>query len=188
MNERAYDVHQFLGEAYEALGRPDAAVGEYAFAALLNPSSVTPLVSAADLHLKRGDIAGARKRLDEATRVQEQSYHVQFLAGRIYEREGRLPDALGAYERAVSLNGATPQARARLAALAARLGRYDLAERHLRVLLQIGYQPSRTYLGLGRVAQMQGRAADAAAHYREALRLEPGLPVALEGLRSLGIQ
>ena len=95
MNERAYDVHQFLGEAYEAVGRADAALGEYAYAALLNPSSVTPLISAADLQLKRGDVAGARKRLDEAARVQEQSYHVQFLAGRIYEREGRLPEALG---------------------------------------------------------------------------------------------
>ncbi len=84
--------------------------------------------------------------------------------------------------------GTTPQARARLAALAARLQRYELSERHLRVLLEMNYQPARTYLGLGRVAQMQGRAADAAANYREALRLEPGLPMALEGLRSLGIQ
>jgi tetratricopeptide (TPR) repeat protein len=188
MNERAFDLHQFLGEAYEATGRIDEALGEFAYAALLNPTSLTPLISAADVHLKRGDIAAARKRLADAARVQEQSYHVQFLTGRIDEREGRLPGALAAYERAVALNGATPQARARLAALAARLSRWDLSERHLRVLLQMGYQPSRTYLGLGRVAQMQGRAADAAVNYREALRLEPGLPMAIEGLRSLGIQ
>lgn len=188
INERAFDLHQFLGEAYEATGRPDEALGEFAYAALLNPTSVTPLVSAADVHLKRGDVTGARKQLELATKVHEQSYHVQFLAGRIYEREGRLPEALAAYERAVSLNSATPQARARLAALAARLSRFDLSERHLRVLLEMGYQPSRTYLGLGRVAQMQGRAAEAAAHYREALRLEPGMSMAIEGLRSLGIQ
>ena len=188
INERAFDLHQFLGEAYEGIGSPEQALGEYAYAALLNPSSLTPLISAADVHLKLGDVPGARKKLDAAAKVQEQSYHVQFLAGRILEREGKLAEALACYERAVTLNAATPQARARLAALAARLQRFELSERHLRVLLEMGYQPSRTYLGLGRVAQMQGRAADAAANYREALRLEPGLPPALEGLRSLGIQ
>jgi cytochrome c-type biogenesis protein CcmH/NrfG len=52
----------------------------------------------------------------------------------------------------------------------------------------MGYQPSRTHFALGRIAQLQGRGADAALHYREALRLEPGLPMALEALRSLGVK
>jgi Tfp pilus assembly protein PilF len=188
MNDKAYDVHQFLGEAYERLGRMEKALGEYEYGALLNPGSVTPLVSAAEVHIKRGDLVNARKRLDDAVKVQERSYDVQALAGRILEQEGRLPEALAAYERAAAVNGANPRARARIAAIASRLGRWDVAERELRRLLEMGYQPSRTYFALGEVAQRQGRNAEAEANYRESLRLEPGLPMAVDGLRSLGIR
>lgn len=188
MNDKAYDLHQFLGEAYERLGRPEQALGEYAYAAILNPASVMPLVSAADVHLKRGDLASARKQLAEALNVQEDSYDVQALSGRILQREGRLAEALEAYERAVAINGANPHARAQIAAIATQIKRWDVAERHLQKLLEIGYQPSRTHIGLGQVAQLQGRKADAEANYREALRLEPGLPMAIEGLKSLGIR
>ena len=72
--------------------------------------------------------------------------------------------------------------------IATRIGRWDLAERHLRRLLAAGYQPARTHFALGRVAQAQGRRADAETHYREALRLEPGLAMAVDGLRSLGVR
>ncbi|HJR61099.1 MAG TPA: sulfatase-like hydrolase/transferase [Vicinamibacterales bacterium] len=188
MNDKAYDLHQFLGEAYERLGRPEQALGEYAYAAILNPVSVIPLVSAAEVHLKRGNLANARTQLADALKVQEDSYDVQALSGRILEREGRLPEALEAYERAVAINGANPRARAQIAAIATRIKRWDVAERHLQKLLEIGYQPSRTHIGLGQVAQLQGRNAEAAANYREALRLEPGLPMAIEGLKSLGIR
>ncbi len=188
MNDQAHDAHQFLGEAYERIGRMDAALGEYAYAALLNPGSVTPLVAAAEVHLKLGETARARKRLDDASKVQQGSYEVQLLAGRILESEGRLPEALEAFERAVAANGANPRARAQTAAVAARIRRWDVAERELRILLEIGYQPARSYFALGQVAQLQGRNEDAAANYREALRLEPGLPMALGGLRSLGLK
>jgi arylsulfatase A-like enzyme len=188
INDRAYDVHQFLGEAYERLGRPDEALGEYAYAAILNPKAIIPLVAAAEMHLKRGAIDKARQQLAAASNVNAQSYEVLVLSGRILEQEQRPPDALAAYEQAVERNPANPRARTRIVAIATQLGRWDVAERHLRRLLEMGYQPSRTHFALGRVAQVQGRAADAAAHYREALLLEPGLPMALEGLRSLGIR
>jgi hypothetical protein len=38
---------------------------------------------------------------------------------------------------------------------------------------------------LGGLAQMQGQRDRAAQHYREALRLEPGLTMAAEALRQL---
>lgn len=185
LNGRAYDAHQFLGEAYEKVGQVEAAMGEYAYAALLNPGSVTPLAAAAELHINRGDLASARKRLDEAMKVQPDSHDVHFLRGKLLEREGRLPEAVAAFETAVTINGANPRARVQIAAVASRLGRWQTAEAQLQRLLEMNYQPARTYFALGQMAQRQGRTADAAAKYREALRLEPGLPMALEGLRSL---
>lgn len=185
MNDRAYDVHQFLGEAYERLGRPDEALGEYEYAAVLNPEAVTPLVAAAEVHLKRGDLADAGKRLDDAVRVEPEAYEVLLLTGRIRARERRPQEALAAFEKAVERNPANPRGRTQLVGLATQVGRWDLAEAHLRELLEMGYQPSRTQFALGQVAQMQGRTAEAAERYREALRLEPGLKMAEEALRAL---
>jgi Flp pilus assembly protein TadD len=50
----------------------------------------------------------------------------------------------------------------------------------------MAYQPSRTHFGLGRIAEMRGRKDDAVRHYRTALDLEPGLPMARESLKRLG--
>ena len=188
INDRAYDLHQFLGEAYERVGRPEEALGEYEYAALLNPQAVTPVVAAAEVHLKRGDLAKARQKLDAAAALAPKAYEVLVLRGRILQREQRLDEALAAYEEAASVNASNPRARTEIVAVATRIGRWDLAERHLRRLLEIGYQPARTHYALGRVAQAQGKNAEAATHYREALNLEPGLPMAIEGLRSLGVR
>jgi arylsulfatase A-like enzyme/Tfp pilus assembly protein PilF len=188
MNERAYDVHLFLGEAYERLGRPQEALGEYEYASMLNPEAVVPIVSAAEVELKRGDLRSARRRLDDAMKVDATSLHVLMLTARVLEHEGRSAEAIAALEKAVDHHTANPRARTQLVAIAMQTRRWDVAERHLRHLLEMGYQPSRTYLALGRVTQMQGRTADAIANYREALRLEPGLRMAEEGLRSLGIR
>jgi arylsulfatase A-like enzyme/DNA-binding SARP family transcriptional activator len=188
MNDRAYDLHLFLGEAYERLNQPRPALGEYEYAAMLNRESVLPVVSAAEVHLKAGDLRGARKKLEEATKIEPAALDVLLLTGRILDREGRGAEALAAFEKAAAANGANPRGHTQLVSVAMRLQRWDLAEQHLRKLLDMGYQPSRTYLALGRVAQVRGRNADAIANYREALRLEPGLQPAEAGLRSLGIR
>ena len=185
INERAYDLHLFLGEAYERLGRPEPALGEYEYAALLNPRSVIPLVAAAQLHLRRGDVASARERHRRAVTVQPQAYEVLLLSARILEMDAKPHEALTTYERAVTRNPANPRARIEIVRVATQFGRWDVADRHLRQLLEMSYQPARTYFALGRVAQAQGRTADAASNYREALRLDPSLVMAQEGLRSL---
>jgi tetratricopeptide (TPR) repeat protein len=185
MNDRAYDVHQFLGEAYERLGRLDEALGEYGYAAVLNPEAVTPIIAAAEVHMKRGDLANARKRLAETARIEPDAYEVLMLRGNILMRERRPDEALAAFEKAVERNPANPRARAQAAGIAVQVRRWDRAEHHLRTLLEMRYQPSRTYFALGQVAQMQGRTAEASERYREALRLEPGLKMAQEALRTL---
>ena len=188
LNPRAYDVHQFLGEAYERTRRPAEALGEYEYAAILNPASVLPLIAIAEVHMKSGDIVRARAGLDKARKVEARSYDVHTLEGKILEREGRFSEALASYEAAAALNPVNPRAHAQLATVAARLGRFDVAERRFKTLLAMGYQPARTHFALGQMAHIQGRTAEAAVFYREALRLQPGMPMAIEGLRRLGVQ
>lgn len=186
-NERAYDLHELLGDAYRGLGRLDAALGEYEYAALLNPNAAGPRLSIAELQIERGDLAKAREQIDAAAAITPQSFDVAFVTGRVLEAEGRGDEALAAYQRAVTLNPANPRPRRQLATLASRMNRLDIAEREFRAMIAMGYQPSRAYVALGGIAQIQGRRDEAIAHYREALRLEPGLPIAVEALRRLGV-
>lgn len=187
-NERAYDLHELLGDAYRQLGRIDEAIGEYEYAALLNPIVPGPHLSIAEVHLERGAPDRARAALEEATRRAPASFDVAMVTGRVLEAEGRLADAMAVYEKAVAANGANPRPRRLLADAALKAGQHGLAETQYAALLAMGYQPSRTNVVLGRLAEMRGAPAEAAARYREALRLEPGLPVALDALRRLSGQ
>ena len=185
-NERAYDLHEFLGDAYRAQGKLDAALGEYEYAALLNPATAGPPLSIAELHLERGDAAAARAAVDAASKIAPASFDVALVTGRVLEAEGTFIDAIEAYEQAIARNGANPRPRLLLARLASRINRLDIAEAQFRALLAMEYQPSRTHVALGGIAQIRGLRDQAIGHYREALRLEPGLPIAMEGLRRLG--
>jgi tetratricopeptide (TPR) repeat protein len=185
INDRAYDLHQLLGEAYERMGRPVEALGEYEMAALLNPAAAAPHLSAAELLLATGKLADARGRVDAATKVDPSSFDVALVTGRVLEAEGRGADAVAAYERAIAINPANPRARMLLVGAASRVNRLDLAEQQLLQLITMGYQPSRSHFALGQIAQSRGQIDTAERHYREALRLEPGLPMAAEALRRL---
>ena len=184
-NDRAYDLHALLAEAYERQKKLPQALAEYEVAALLNPSSVTPLVAAADIRMALGDLGGARRAVDRAAAIEAETFDVAFIRGRLLEAEGKPADAMTAYEKAITLNGSNPRARRQLSMLAARIGRLDVSEAQLRALLAMNYQPSRTHVALGQLAERRGAPAQAAQHYRDALRLEPGLPMAAEALRRL---
>jgi choline-sulfatase len=185
INERAPDVHQLLGEVYQRQGKLTEALGAFEASAVLSPSAAGPLLSAAEVHLQRKELSRARARLDEAARVDPGSFDVAFVQGRLAEAEGRLADALTAYQRAAALNPANPRPRVSILTLGPAVKRFDASEAAGRELLAMGYQPSRTHFALGRVSEMQGRIAEAAAHYRQALALEPGLAMAEQRLRQL---
>ncbi len=185
INERAYDVHLLLGDAYRAKGAHEQALGEYDAAALLNPTIAAPHVSAADAHVARGEFDRALARLETAARQEPHSADVASLRGRIYERTGRTAEAFAEYQRAAMLNPSDVPARARLVNVAMALRRYDVAEPQLRVLLKHKHQPARTHFALGIIAESRGDLKTAASEYRTALALEPTHKQAAEALARL---
>lgn len=185
INDRAYDLHQLLGEAYQRQGRLREALGEFEMAALLNPAVASPHLSAAEVLIAAGDVDEARRRLGQAMALDPGSFDVALVSGLVLEAERRPAEAADAYARAIAVNPANPRPRMRLIGVASELKRFDVAEREARTLLARNYRPSRMHLTLGGLAQLQGRTAEAAQHYREALRLEPGLTMAAEALRQL---
>jgi arylsulfatase A-like enzyme/Tfp pilus assembly protein PilF len=188
INERSYELHLFLGDAYEAKGQHERALGEYAAAAVLNAHSSAPALSQARVFLAQGDVARARQKVEDAARMEPASGEVATMRGRIFEQEGQGTQALAAYETAIRANGSDTQARASVASLAMRMGRPDTARPQFEALLAMGYRPSRMHFGLAQVAEAKGDTTGAIAEYRKALQFEPGLNEAKSALARLGVR
>jgi len=186
LNERAYDAHVLLGSVWQQKGDLERAIGEFDAAALLNPVMAAPHVLAADAYLADAQLQRAMDRADRAAALEPDSGEVASLRGRIFERAGRGNEALAQYQRAIALNPSDTPARGRLVGVAMNLGRHDIAEPQLRMLLKLKYQPARTHFALGKLAEARGDRAGAAMEYRRALALEPGLQPAKQALSALG--
>jgi arylsulfatase A-like enzyme/Tfp pilus assembly protein PilF len=188
INDRSYELHLFLGDAYAAKREYETALGEYDAAALLNPNSGAPLVSQARVYLAMGDVSRAQQKIDRAAPLEPGSSEAALVRGSVLEQQGRGADALAQYEVAVRANGSDAQARASLASLAMRMRQYDAAKPQFEKLLEMGYRPSRMHFGLAQIAEAQGDARKAVSEYRLALQSEPGLAEAKAALARLGAQ
>ncbi|HEX3703289.1 MAG TPA: sulfatase-like hydrolase/transferase [Vicinamibacterales bacterium] len=184
-NTRSYELHLALGDAYLGTKKYQRAEDEYAAASLLNPTAAAPVVAAARSRLERGDVPGARQRAADAERLEPGSGEIAFLRGLIAEQLGLTAEALQEYEAALEANGSDASARARAAAAALQLGRIQEAREQFTMLLRLGYRPSRMHFGLGQAAQAEGDLKQAAAQYRESLRLEPAFAPARAALAAV---
>ena len=182
INERAYDVHLLLGDAWRQHGQHERALGEYDAAAVLNPGIAAPHVLAADLYLDRGMFKEALDRLQMAERLEPGSSETASLRGRVHERSGRREEALAEYQRAVAINPSDITAKTRLVSLAMNLKRFDVAEPQLRILLALKHQPGRTHYALGFIAEAKGDDDTAAAEYQRAIAADPALQQARDAL------
>jgi Tfp pilus assembly protein PilF len=186
IDDRSYEVHLFLGDAYTATRQFDNALAEYGAARLLNPRSAAPLVSSARTYLAQGDTTRALQQTELAAGIEPGSGDILVVRGQIHERAGRTSEAIADYTAAVRANGSDPQARARLASLAMRTRQFEIARPQFESLLRMGYRPSRMHFGLAQIAEAAGETARAIAEYREAVRLEPSFADAKAALAKLG--
>lgn len=185
VNERSYELHLFLGDAYVAKREFERALGEYAASGALNPHSAAPAVSAARAYLTEGDTRRALQKASEAARLEPGSPDVPFVRGMIYESQGQSRQALAEYTAAVLANESDPQGRVHLASLAMRLREFDEAEPQFEALLRMGYRPSRMHFGLAQIAEAKGDVKRASAEYRETVKLEPSFEPARTALARL---
>jgi choline-sulfatase len=185
INPKAFDLHLFLGDAYLQAGDTESALGEYAAAAVLYPNAAAPHLSSARALLTAGRADAALKKVEDAARVEPLSHEVPLARGLVYRAKGDLTRAQAELTRAVELNGRDPRARAPLADVSLRNGDLKTAKEQFEVLKEMEYQPARSEFGLGRVAELEGRKADAIRHYSAALKLDRSLNDAREGLERL---
>ncbi len=187
-NDRSYEVHLALGDAYVNTRQYRDALDEYAAAHLLNPGTSEPLVASARAHLALNAADAAARDIADAERIEPASDETLLVRGMIREQRGDTAGALEDYAAAAAANASNTQARARLGGLALQAAQYDKARAQFEALLRLNYRPSRMHYGLGQVAQAQGNTSGAIAEYRLALRLEPTFAEARTALHQLGVQ
>jgi tetratricopeptide (TPR) repeat protein len=187
-NDRSYELHLFLGDADYSLKQYRQALDEYTAARLVNPSTAEPILAQARTHLAVGDAAAAARDAADAARLEPGSDETLLVGGMVLEQRGQTAEAIDGYARAVAANPSNTQARARLAALAMRLGMYDRAGEQFDALLRLKYRPARMHFGLGQIAQAKGDVAKAAAEYRIAIRMEPTFAEAKAALERIRVR
>lgn len=100
------EAHTFLGWTYSYMSRTDDAIAECHRAIEVDPDFGNPYNDIGAYLVEQGNIYGAIPWLKRATTARRyQSYcYPHFNLGRVYERLGRLVEALGEYGAAIDLN------------------------------------------------------------------------------------
>jgi len=153
-------AHKDLGDVLMELERPAEAADAYRAAARLSPRDAPVRAALAAALMAEGDVAGAEAAWRAALGIDPSSFTARFDLATLYYESGRFEEALAELAKARAAGKDLPP--------------LDLADYHY---------------GMGTVLfAMPGRRAEAAAHFTEALRLNPDGPHAddaREALRQL---
>ena len=184
-NVRAFEAHLYLGNAYAAQGKSDAALGEYDLAAILNPMVASPHFEAAKALSGRGDHRAAVERCRRGLSQEPRSFYGHYTLGVVYQQARQWPEALESFERAVELNDRDPRAHANLASAAMRTGDLNRAGVHFERMIELNHQVAPAHFNLGVIAARKGNQAEAARRYKLALSVDPTFKPASDALERL---
>ena len=160
--------------------------------------SVTPRSSLAEnglgyLMLRRGDLTGATRHLENATRLNPALAEGHYSLGNAFALQGRLDEALRQYREAVRIRPTYAEAHFNLGVILARAGQLDEAIAHYREAARLQPDDAEARNALGEILFRQGHIDEAVRHYRDAVRIRPGyveaqhnLAVALDAQRHAG--
>jgi arylsulfatase A-like enzyme/tetratricopeptide (TPR) repeat protein len=185
-NVRAYEAHLYLGQAYAAQKKYDAALGEFDASLALNPAHAQPHFEAAKAYAAKGDIAKAVARGSQGLALDPQSFYGHFTIGTLRLRAGQPTEAAPLLTRAVALNPDDPRARANLGEAAMRLRSYEVARESFEKLVALEYRVAESHFNLGVIAEARRDLAAARRHYAAALKANPRLDAARKALGRIG--
>jgi tetratricopeptide (TPR) repeat protein len=181
-NVRAFEAHLYLGNAYAALSKWDAALGEYEVASMLNPALAVPDFEAAKVLSGRGEHRAAIEHCRKGLAKDPRSFYGHYTLGVTYQKAQMWPEALTTFTRAVELNAQDPRAHANLAGAAMRTGNLDLAAIHFEKMIELKHQVPGAQFNLGVIAARKGDLTEATRRYRLALAADPAFKPAQDAL------
>ena len=185
-NVRAYEAHLYLGQAYAAQKKYDAALGEFDASLALNPASAQPHFEAAKAYAAQGDIAKAVARGSQGLALDPQSFYGHFTLGTLRLRAGQPTEAAPLLAKAVALNPDDPRARANLGEAAMRLRSFEVARQSFEKLVSLEYRVAESHYNLGVIAEARRDLTAARRHYAAALKANPKFDAARRALARIG--
>lgn len=100
----------------------ESAKASLAKAVELEPRNTSAQLALADFEIRAGNPAGTVAIIERAAAAVPESSDLQYRLAQVYEQNGRRPDAIDAYEKAISLNAGLAMAKNNLAYLLADSG------------------------------------------------------------------
>ena len=213
INPRDVDTLVFLGNTLLNQGKADEAFSYYERALEINPDNPEAHVNLAVILANRGRTEEAIEHDRKALQLNPKLLGARLNLAVGLVRIGRFEEALEHYRQALVINPNQPLTHINLAIALTALGKTNEASeqyieaatavnKHVDTLLQQGRVPeaigqlteathripdnAQAHCRLAGLLARQGRREEAKSHFLEALRIQPGLKEAEQGLRSLG--
>ncbi|HKD12976.1 MAG TPA: tetratricopeptide repeat protein [Candidatus Angelobacter sp.] len=172
LDPRSGEVRAAIGEAYRVQGRLADAKNELQTAMDLAPDNWRWPYLLAALQIDSGDFKSAEANLRIALEKTPDNSRVLYNLGLVYRKQGKLEEAIKAYQDALNLDGSYFQAAVALANVLALQQHYDEALVMHKRAVEMRPGDWRTWGGLATAQEFTGRDPDEAVRdYRKAVEL-----------------
>lgn len=178
-------AHDYYGQALLEAGYTEEAIVQFSQAIRFESGNPQPRYNLAVAYRDLGDHRRAQEEALEAVNIAPEYAPALFMLGTLALNDGRLPEAIGYYERAVAVRPDYVDALINLGVAQAQAQRLDEAERALERAVQLEPSNAQAHYNLARVLLLRRERRRAMTHLREALRLEPGHQQAERALSDL---
>lgn len=164
---------EYLGRSLLAMGRYDAAIGQFQDLARRPGHEITGRLLEARAMAAGGDTLGARAAIERAIAANQADGETFAFCGELSLQLGDAAGAVSCLETALVRESGTPAVRAMLGEAFVRLGAVDKGLAQLDAAVKADPGEIATWRRAGRVFQSLGRPRDALEHYKRALAISP---------------
>jgi tetratricopeptide (TPR) repeat protein len=176
-------IHFALGEVYSASNNQADAINNFRKAIQLLPDEPRYLEKLGLELVKAGEIDEAISTLEFALTKDKQNPYVYYTLGNLYARNLNDPNnAVSYFKRAVVLNPDIPDGYLNLGNTYSMLGNFEEAITAYKKDYLFNPKSPNALVNLGNLYYNLGKYTDARSSFEEALRISPGLKVALQFL------
>ena len=176
------EVQNDLAGVLQQLGRFEEARQQYEAAVRLNPEFGLAHSGSCSTLLMLRRLEDARRECEMAVRLQPDLAVARYDLGNVLLQQGRVNDAASLYLDALRLDPQFPEAHLNLATALETLGRTAEARYHTTQAMSGLASEAAVHAIRGAALEGQGRVREARAEYARALRFEPSLATAREGI------